>query len=298
EWNDGYRDSVRRYWRGDPHSAQDLCAKLLGSAELFDRDGRRTWTSLHFITAHDGFTLADVTRYNEHHNKANGENNSDGHHSNFSDNCGVEGETDDPAIREHRAKRQRNMLATLFLSQGTPMLLAGDEFSNSQQGNNNAYCQDNPIGWLNWEDADEQMIDFVARLSKFRSDHPCLRQSRFLHGAKRDADGMPDVEWTDFKAQPLQWRDPGLSNFCVTLRGSAEMPVERQFEDTVFIAFNRGDREETVTLPALPEGRHWLRAVDTAASDIFAVCELDNSSMLVEGHAVVAAVSKPDESPR
>ncbi|MGI9355680.1 MAG: glycogen debranching protein GlgX [Rhizobiaceae bacterium] len=298
EWNDGYRDSVRRYWRGDPHSAQDLCAKLLGSAGQFDRDGRRAWTSVNFVTAHDGFTLADVTRYNERHNEANGENNADGHHSNLSDNCGVEGETDDLAIRERRSKRQRNMLATLFLSQGTPMLLAGDEFCNSQQGSNNAYAQDNSIGWLDWEDADEQMIDFVARLSKFRSDHPCLRQSRFLHGAIREADGLPDVEWIDFNAQPLQWRDPGLSNFCLTVRGSAESSVECQIGDTVFIAFNRGDSEESVKLPALPEGQHWIRAIDTAANDIFAVCEFDGSSMMVNGHSVVAAVNMSDESPR
>ncbi len=298
EWNDGFRDTVRRYWRGDTHSTQDLGARLLGSAGNFDRDGRRAWSSINMVTAHDGFTLADVTRYNERHNHANGENNADGHHNNLSDNCGVEGETTDLEIRKRRARRQRNMLATVFLSQGTPMLLAGDEFSNSQKGNNNAYAQDNPIGWLNWDKADEAMIDFVARLSRFRHEHPCLNQSRFLHGAIRESDGLPDVEWTDFNAETLQWRDPTLSNFCITLRGSAELPVEHQIDDAVFVAFNRDEAEENVKLPAVPPGNHWVRAIDTAASDIFDVCEIDDSSMVVSGHSVIAAVARPNESPR
>ena len=250
------------------------------------------------VTAHDGFTLADVTRYNERHNLANGENNADGHHNNLSDNCGVEGESDDVEIRRRRARRQRNLLATLFLSQGTPMLLGGDEFSNSQQGNNNAYAQDNPIGWLSWDKADLEMIDFVSRLSKFRRDHPCLRQDRFLHGAVRSRDGLPDVEWTDFNAEPLQWRDPGLSNFCITLRGSAEKPTEHQLDETIFVAFNRSDDEQFVKLPAVARGVHWVRAIDTAAGDIFEVCECDGTSMTVSGHSVVAAVSRRDESTR
>lgn len=298
EWNDVFRDSVRRYWRGDEHSAQDLGAKLLGSAGLFDRDGRNAWTSINFLTSHDGFTLADVTRYNERHNEANGEHGADGHHNNLSDNCGVEGETDDPTIRDRRAKRQRNMLATLFLSQGTPMLLAGDEFSNSQKGNNNAYAQDNPIGWLNWGEADEDLIDFVSRIAQFRRDHPCLRQRHFLHGATRDTDGLPDVEWTDFNGEPMQWRDPGLSNLCLTLRGAATTSPAERCDDTLFIAFNRRASDAIVKLPPIAAGYHWLRAIDTAAADIFPFCEFDGSSMEVTGHSVVAAVAKPDEIAR
>lgn len=178
------------------------------------------------------------------------------------------------------------------------MLLAGDEFSNSQAGNNNAYAQDNSIGWLDWENADVDMIEFVSRLARFRCDHPCLTQDRFLHGAIRESDGLPDVEWTDFAAGPLQWRDPGLSNFCLTVRGSADVPSERQTDDTVFIAFNRVEQERLVKLPAIPEGRHWVRAIDTSANDIFEVCECDNASMKVSGHSVVAAVAVLDESPR
>lgn len=298
EWNDSYRDTVRRFWRGDHHSAQELGARLLGSADKFETGGRRAWTSVNFVTSHDGFTLADVTRYNERHNHANGENGADGHHTNLSDNFGVEGETEDRGIRARRALRQRNMLATLFLSQGTPMLLAGDEFSNSQKGNNNAYAQDNSIGWLNWEDADEELTEFVSRLSEFRRQHPCLRQSQFLHSRIRKSDGLPDVEWSDFKGDALQWRDPGLSNLCLTLRMSDGLiPNDRQ-DDTVFIVFNRDADEASVHLPKIREGYHWVRAIDTAATDVFAVCEFDGESMLVSGHSVVAAVSKPDEAPR
>ncbi|MEP1206259.1 MAG: glycogen debranching protein GlgX [Rhizobiaceae bacterium] len=298
EWNDGFRDTVRRYWRGDHHSAQDLGARLLGSADKFDRNGRRAWTSVNFVTSHDGFTLADVTRYNARYNSANGENGADGHHANFSDNCGVEGETTDKIIRAKRALRQRNMLATLFLSQGTPMLLAGDEFSNSQKGNNNAYAQDNSIGWLNWQQADTKLIDFVARLSEFRRDHPCLRQTTFLHGTTRKVDGLPDVEWSDFKGDTLSWRDPGLSNLCLTLRMSGENPQINGSDDTVFIVFNRDSDDAEVHLPKIKPGYHWVRAIDTAAIDIFAVCETDGASMRVAGHSVVAAVSKPDEVSR
>ncbi|MGI9364238.1 MAG: glycogen debranching protein GlgX, partial [Rhizobiaceae bacterium] len=239
EWNDGFRDTVRRFWRGDDHSAQDLGARLLGSADQFEKNGRNAYSSINFVTSHDGFTLADVTSYNTRHNEANGENGADGHHNNLSDNCGVEGKTDDPDIKSLRALRQRNMLATLFLSQGTPMLLGGDEFSNSQSGNNNAYAQDNPTGWLDWEQADHDMIDFVARLSAFRKQHSCLRQSRFLHGQVRQVDGLQDVEWSGFDGAPLQWRDSGLSNLCLTLRGSATAPDYAEDGDTVFVVFNR-----------------------------------------------------------
>jgi len=296
EWNDSFRDSVRRYWRGDAHSAQDLGVRLLGSADRFDKDGHRAWSSVNFLTSHDGFTLADVTRYNERHNQANGEDNGDGHHNNLSDNCGVEGETKDKEIRKLRVRRQRNMLATLFLSQGTPMLLAGDEIANSQLGNNNAYCQDNPIGWIDWDKADRNLLDFVANLAAFRKAHSSLRQTRFLHGALRPQDGLPDVEWTDFSCAPLQWRDPGLSNICLTLRSSAETSTPDANGDCVFLVFNRDDAPAEVALPTAAEGHHWVRAVDTAAQDVFQVCEISPKGISVEGHSVVALVLKSNGS--
>tara|TARA_R110002167_G_scaffold3832_9_gene18413 strand:+ start:406 stop:2505 length:2100 start_codon:yes stop_codon:yes gene_type:complete len=295
EWNDGFRDTVRRYWRGDSHSAQELGARLLGSAGQFDKNGRRAWSSVNFVTSHDGFTLADVTRYNERHNEANGENGADGHQSNLSDNGGVEGETDDPEIRSRRSKRQRNMLATLFVSQGTPMLLAGDEIGNSQQGNNNAYCQDNPIGWVNWQNTDEELLEFVHQLSQFRRDHKSLRQSRFLHGAERAADGHPDVEWTDFRGGPMQWRDPGLSRFCLTLRCSAEAAPGESDGDVVFLIFNRDEETAEVKLPDTLQGQHWVCAFDTAATDVFLFCKTGGDTMTSQGRSVIGLVVKSDE---
>ena len=294
EWNDSYRDTVRRYWRGDAHSAQELGARLLGSADKFDHKGRRADSSINFLASHDGFTLADTTRYNHRHNEANTENNRDGHHSNYSDNAGVEGETDDPAIRLIRTRRQRNMLATLFLSQGTPMIPAGDEFANSQKGNNNAYCQDNPIGWIDWETADTELLAFVASLSTFRQNHLSVRQNRFLHGAARPKDGLPDVAWTDFAGEPLEWRDPGLANLCLLLRCSAEAPDYAPDSDIVFIVFNRAPEPGKVILPLPEPDHHWVRAIDTDANEQGAFCELEGPHTIVAGETVVAFVQKTD----
>ncbi len=288
EWNDAYRDTVRRYWRGDPHSAQELGARLLGSADKFDRAGRPSTASVNFLASHDGFTLADTTSYSKRHNEANTENNSDGHNANYSDNCGAEGETDDAAILTLRTRRQRNMLATLFLSQGTPMLLAGDEFGNSQGGNNNAYCQDNEVGWLDWGRADSDMQAFVAALSAFRQAHPCLRQTRFLHGDKRAGDGLRDVEWSNFQGTALDWRDKGLSNLCLTLRICAEAPEYEQDGDVVFVAFNRTEEVLDVQLPAAPDGQHWVRGIDTDQPALSASPEPLTDVATVAGHSVVA----------
>ncbi|WP_299962482.1 glycogen debranching protein GlgX [uncultured Roseobacter sp.] len=266
EWNDAYRDTLRRFWRGDAHSAQELGARLLGSAGEFDHGGRRASSSINFIAAHDGFTLADMTRYSKRHNEANLEDNQDGHNANYSDNCGVEGPSDDPEITARRRMRARNMLATLFLSQGTPMLLAGDEMGNSQAGNNNAYCQDNEIAWLDWVAGDAELTDFVAELSALRRDHPALRQTRFLHAALRPADGLPDVAWSDFEGHPLNWRDPGLSSLCVTFRCSAEAIVQERDDDVVFVIFNRGGARAAVVVPEAPVGKRWVYGMDSTGN--------------------------------
>ena len=188
------------------------------------------------------------------------------------------------------------MLATMFLSQGTPMLLAGDEFGNSQQGNNNAYCQDNPIGWLDWESTDTEMVDFVASLSAFRKAHKSVRQTRFLHGAERPADDHPDVKWTGFDGGALNWRDPGLSSLCLTLRCSAEAPLFELDSDVVFVVFNRENRQAEVNLPLTPAGQHWIRAVDTAAPATVVSCEIGTITVPVEGKSVVAFVLKDNEA--
>jgi len=288
EWNDGYRDTVRRFWRGAAHSAQDLAGRLLGSASDFDRPGRGAFSSVNMVTSHDGFTLADVTSYEEKRNEANGENNADGHHANHSDNCGLEGPTANPTVLSRRARRRRNMLATLFLSQGTPMLLAGDEIGHSQLGNNNAYCQDNEVTWLDWENADESLLKFASRLIAFRRAHPVLRQHQFLHARIRDWDGEEDVCWRSFGGGPVNWRDPSLDGICLVLRGSAEAPDYLRTDDAVFIAINGGVRPEKVKLPDAPQGRFWVREIDTAAPEARGVACEPEWPQHVDAQAVVA----------
>jgi isoamylase len=201
EWNDRFRDSVRRFWRGDPGERPAIAASLAGSADIFARRGRRPWASVNLIASHDGFTLTDVVSYVERHNQANGEANNDGHPANFSSNWGCEGPTHDPAINEARDRVKRAMLATAFFSAGTPMLLAGDEFGRTQAGNNNAYCQDNEVSWLDWSMAASPpglaLTAFVARLIALRREHPVLRHSRFLHGTEYPAPGIADIAWFD-----------------------------------------------------------------------------------------------------
>ncbi|MFK7868406.1 MAG: glycogen debranching protein GlgX [Roseobacter sp.] len=289
EWNDAYRDTVRRFWKGDSGSTQELGARFMGSADFFDNNGRRPRASVNLLSAHDGFTLADLTSYNHRHNEANGEDNRDGHGANHSDNCGVEGPTTDTAVLTMRQRRQRNMLATLFLSQGTPMLLAGDEFGNSQAGNNNAYCQDNETSWLNWPKADTRLTQFVCDLSMFRRAFPVLRQTRFLHANLRDADALRDVGWYGFSrdGEAPDWEDDDLSCLGVLLRGSAEAPDYAQDEDAVFVAFNRSDQAATLTLPAPRAGRFWQVDIDTSADEQGARA-LSNSVVDVPACSVLA----------
>ncbi len=289
EWNDRYRDTVRKFWRGDRHSAQDMGSALLGSAELFDTKGRQAWSSVNFVASHDGFTLADTTRYVQRHNAANGEDNRDGHHSNYSDNFGTEGDSDDPEVRTARLQRMRNMLATVFLSQGTPMLLAGDEGGNSQNGNNNAYCQDNPVSWIDWSTLDSDLVAFTAAVSRFRFKHPVLSQNRFLHGAQR-TDGFPDVEWRAMDGSPLNWRDPGLSSLCLILRGCAECVSGDVMSDVVLLAFNREDEALELCLPT-SEDRVWWLEIDTSAS-LQPTREVTSPTTEIPANSVAAFVLK------
>ncbi|WP_420862212.1 glycogen debranching protein GlgX [Algirhabdus cladophorae] len=263
EWNDRYRDTLRQFWRGDAHSAQGLGSALLGSAGVFDHRGRRVWSSINYAASHDGFTLADTTQYLNRHNQANGEQNQDGHRANHSDNFGVEGPSDDPDIKRKRAQRQRNLLASVMVSQGTPMLLAGDEGGHSQGGNNNTYCQDNAISWLNWQDFDTDLVDFTAALSTFRRSHPVLAQMDFLHGAIRTSDLKPDVEWRGFSGGALDWKNPDLAQICLHLRGTAENQIGNGLKDEVILAFNRTDTDAELTLSDLEQGT-WVCEINTA----------------------------------
>jgi len=260
EWNDRYRDSVRRFWRGDRFAAQDLGRSLLGSADTFDRRGRRAWSSINYAASHDGFTLADTTRYVDRHNWANGENNNDGHRENLSENFGTEGISDDPAIQAKRKLRLRNLLATVFLSQGTPMLLCGDEGGHSQSGNNNNYCQDTETSWIDWPNLDAGLIDFTAALSRFRKAHPALRQIDFLHGDLGGTDQKPDVEWRAIDGGALAWDDPELSSLAVILRHHAKNGKK---PDTVFIAINRSETPKPLKMPDAGD-QVWLQEIDTA----------------------------------
>ena len=268
-WNDKFRDGVRRFWRGDPGRAPDLAARFMGSAQQFDHSGRPATSSLNFLTAHDGFTLEDVVSYARRHNEANGEGGRDGHAENFSDNMGVEGPTENAAIRTARAQRKRNMIATLLLSQGTPMILAGDELGNSQNGNNNAYNQDNDIGWVDWAGVDPVFERFTRSMIAFRKAHPIVRQKLFLHSRERALDGMEDLFWRRDDGAPMQnadWLDPELARVCVELRTASGTPHYAAEEIAIFIVFNAGDAVDVV-VPEPPEGRVWTRKIDTALPD-------------------------------
>ncbi|MBN9086525.1 MAG: glycogen debranching protein GlgX [Reyranella sp.] len=215
EWNDRFRDGVRRYWRGDEGQRSDFAARLAGSSDLFERRRRRPWASVNFVASHDGFTLRDVVSYAERHNEANGENNKDGHSENLSANWGAEGPTDDPAINDTRFRLQCAMIATVFLAQGTPMLLAGDELGRTQNGNNNAYAQDNESSWIDWRLADSEqgrlLTDFTARVIALRHRHPVLRCANFLHGKDKPAPDVLDIAWFDEHGQGLSpdaWNNP------------------------------------------------------------------------------------------
>jgi len=266
EWNDQYRDGVRRFWRGEAGMTSELARLLVGSAQQFDHSGRAPSATVNFLTAHDGFTLEDAVSYNHKHNENNGEGNRDGHNENNTENLGVEGKTDDPNIRADRNLRKRNLLTTLLLSQGTPMLLAGDEIGNSQGGNNNAYCQDNEIGWVNWDGADTELLAFVGKLISLRKAHPVLRQRRFLHSNTRAIDGVSDLFWRlPDGATPSdeQWNDPTWRTLCVEIRAASDSPDYDTSEDGVFAIFNVGE-SAVVVLPPCPQGRRWVQLVDTA----------------------------------
>lgn len=269
EWNDRFRDGVRRMWRGDASLGDDgLGALLLGSADLFDHSARPATSSINFVTAHDGFTLADLVSYRHKHNTANGEDDRDGHDDNYSDNLGVEGATDDPRITEARARRVRALLATLLVAQGVPMLLAGDEIGNSQGGNNNAYAQDNPIGWVDWSAPDTELFDFVRRLIDVRRRLPVLRQRAFLHGRVR-ADGCRDAVWWTVdgrEATAADWHDQQRRTIGVILRGAAGDPDGERLDTPVLVIVNPGP-DVAFTLPdanADADGSPWRLEIDTA----------------------------------
>jgi isoamylase len=271
EWNDKFRDTVREYWKGDAGKLADMATRLAASADAFDRRGRRPWASVNFVTAHDGFTLNDLVSYNDKHNEANGEDNRDGHSDNRSWNHGAEGPTDDAAIRALRERQKRNFLATLLLSQGTPLILAGDEFGRTQGGNNNAYGQDNEIAWINWEgisDEGRELVETVRKLIALRSSFPVLRRNRFLFGETRSDLGVKDVTWltpTGSEMTSDSWRDSEARCLGMMLDGRAQATgIKRPASDaTLLIIFNSYHDVVRFVLPPVAGGRHWELLIDT-----------------------------------
>jgi isoamylase len=273
EWNDKFRDTVRDYWRAK--AAPSLLApRLLGSGDIFNREGRRSWSSVNFITAHDGFTLNDWASYNDKHNEANGEGNKDGNSNNHSWNCGVEGPTDNKDVLALRERQKRNMLATLLLSQGTPMLLGGDEFGRTQQGNNNAYCQDTDISWFDWNlgEPARKLLAFTSRVIKLRGDYPILRRSRFLTGEHDAQLDIRDVTWINpggAEMKAADWTNGWAMCFGMIFDGRCRKTAIKRYgeDDSVLIIMNSYEGEVDFKLPRTSAGPRWSLLLDTHDPD-------------------------------
>ncbi|QFZ21979.1 glycogen debranching protein GlgX [Saccharothrix syringae] len=278
EWNGKYRDTVRDFWRGEPATLGEFASRITGSSDLYKDDGRRPYASINFVTAHDGFTLSDLVSYNGKHNEANGEDGRDGADDNRSWNCGVEGPTDDPEVNELRVRQQRNMLATLLLSQGVPMLLHGDELGRSQQGNNNAYCQDNELSWVDWSLAEKnrELVDFTAALTEFRKRHPVLRRRRFFQGKPiRKGDELRDIAWFTPAGEEMTEQDweSGFGRCIVVFLNGEGIPDldqrgMRVLDDSFLLAFNAHHEDIEITLPEPGYGAQWTAVVDTATGAV------------------------------
>ncbi len=295
EWNDAFRDQVRAFWLGHPATRGELATRVCASSDRFRRGARQPQASVNLLSAHDGFTLADLTAYRDKHNAANGEDNRDGHGHNLSANGGVEGPSDDPAVLHRRGLWRRALLATLFCAQGTPQLLAGDEIGHSQRGNNNAYCQDNEVTWLDWSQADEALAGFVAGLAALRRQYPGLRHVRWFEGRPCDGHGLPDIAWFDALGRPLQgpaWQDPRQRTLLARIAvGDGEAPPS----ETLLLIWHADDAPLDLSLPP---GR-WRWRLDSAR----ALVELNEGAVqapLIENNlslrepTVCLLVSSPD----
>jgi glycogen operon protein len=266
EWNDRYRDAVRSFWRRDAGKVGELAERFAGSSDVFRHNGRKPTASINFPTAHDGFTLHDLVSYNERHNEANLESNTDGHSDNLSWNCGAEGPTEDAAINQLRRRQMRNLLATLFLSQGVPMLQAGDEFARTQRGNNNAYCQDNEISWVDWRlrSVNLDLLRFVQLLAQLRRRHAEFRRETFLKGASSRAT-VKDVTWLKVDGAEMKqgdWQDMNLRALGIWF-GKRDAVGGR-----LLLLLNAGESTQTFALPAVPAGQPWIRHFDTANASL------------------------------
>ena len=277
EWNGKYRDAVRSYWKGDEGRIGEIAYRLTGSPDLYQRDGRRPFASINFVTSHDGFTLNDLVSYNDKHNEANGEENRDGDNNNLSWNCGAEGPTDDPAINTLRRKQRRNFLVTMFLSQGVPMLWSGDEVGRTQNGNNNAYCQDNEISWLGWErgDAENQLLEFTRSLIRLRRDHPVFRRPKFFQGRRIRGSEIKDVMWFNPGGNEMseeEWGSPFVRCLGMLLSGDTNDVLSFEGEpvrdDTFLLLINAHYEPRSFVLPG-EERLEWEMILDSTIEEGF-----------------------------
>jgi glycogen operon protein len=274
EWNGKYRDVVRDYWRGADSTLAEFASRFTGSADLYAATGRRPYASVNFITAHDGFTLRDLVSYNTKHNEANGEGNRDGYDDNRAWNCGVEGPADDPEVTALRARQQRNFLTTLLLSQGIPLLLGGDEMGRTQQGNNNAYCQDNELSWIDWTGGDRALLEFTRQLIALRRAHPIFRRRRWFQGRAVRGDGVADIGWFRPDGDPMSqddWEKGFAKSLAVALNGRAlgvNARGEPVVDDTYVLLFNAHYEPIDFVLPPPEWGQRWVVVLDTQTAQV------------------------------
>ncbi|WP_434085302.1 glycogen debranching protein GlgX [Mycolicibacterium goodii] len=274
EWNGKYRDTVRDYWRGEPATLDEFASRLTGSADLYEQTGRRPFASINFVIAHDGFTLRDLVSYNEKHNEANGEDNNDGESHNRSWNCGVEGPTDDPEVNALRARQQRNFVTTLLLSQGVPMIAHGDELGRTQQGNNNVYCQDSELSWIDWDNADTELLEFTRKVSELRAAHPVFRRRRFFNGRPVRQPGeprLPDIGWYAPDGSEMtdeDWDTGYAKSMAVYLNGQGIPDLDergqRITDDSFYLCFNAHYEPIEFVLPPSDFAEQWVEVINTA----------------------------------
>ncbi|WDF54030.1 glycogen debranching protein GlgX [Mucilaginibacter sp. KACC 22063] len=296
EWNGKYRDCVRDYWRGADSTLAEFASRFTGSADLYQEDYRRPTASVNFITAHDGFTLNDLVSYNEKHNDANGEDNNDGESHNRSWNCGAEGPTDDNMINELRERQKRNFLTTLFLSQGVPMLVMGDEISRTQQGNNNAYCQDNEISWVDWEKADTDLLDFTRKLIKLRKEHPSFGRRRWFKGEPVKPGEVEDIAWFLPEGEQMSeenWGHDFAKSLGVFINGRALRTRHRDgtnvIDDNFYVIFNAHHEPLEYKLPSSDYAKDWQVVLDTCGNYIKDTDKYNSGDTIkVDGRSVVA----------
>lgn len=298
EWNGKYRDCVRDYWRGEHSTLAEFAQRFTGSADLYKDDFRNPTASINFITAHDGFTLNDLVTYNEKHNEANGENNNDGESHNRSNNYGVEGPTDDEVINQIREQQKRNFITTLFLSQGVPMMVAGDEMSRTQKGNNNAYCQDNEISWIDWENADQELMEFTSKLIHFRRKHPAFARKRWFRGAP--IKGVEDIAWFLPEGEQLSddhWNNDFAKSLAVFINGRAlrtrNEVGEAMIDDGFYVIFNAHWEPVEYKLPGDLYAKNWTKIIDTTGHEVVDEDTYEADSTITVGGRSIVVLHHP-----